>query len=184
MLRIHRHRDELDRVQQVSPWVYRIANNAIIDYYRRPARERPVGAEVEPAGPADLPWPPDVDSADVRAELAGCLRPMLDRLPDKHRQAIMLTEFAGVTQTAAAAQLELSVSGMKTRVQRARRQLKDIVLDCCHVDLDSRGAVTNFYSRDPTCRHCAPELGAGTGNAAPDRTTPQTAQPCTDGAVC
>jgi RNA polymerase sigma-70 factor (ECF subfamily) len=156
MLRIHQHRDELDRVQKVSAWVYRIASNAIIDHYRRPARrERPAGADVEPAGPATV----GAEGPDLAAELAACLRPMLDRLPPKHRQAIMLTEFGGVTQAAAAAQLGLSVSGMKTRVQRARRQLRAILLDCCHVDLDRRGGVTDFHSRGGACQQCAPDGG-------------------------
>lgn len=157
MLRIHRHRTELDRVHNISAWVYRIARNAITDHYRRPAgRELPAGDDLEPTG-----WdgrPPDQDyGAEARTELATCLRPMLERLPLTYQQAILLTEFEGVTQAAAAAQLGLSVSGMKTRVQRARRQLKQILLDCCHVNLDPRGGVNTFQARDPTCAHCGRE---------------------------
>jgi Sigma-70, region 4 len=42
-------------------------------------------------------------------------------------RSLELTEFDGLTQTQAAAQLGISVSGMKTRVQRARGQLKDLL---------------------------------------------------------
>lgn len=94
---------------------------------------------------------------------------MLDRLPATYRQAILVTEFEGVTQATAAGQLGLSVSGMKTRVQRARRQLKQSLLDCCHVNLDARGGVNSFYLHDPTCAPCAPapDEAATTGDPRP-----------------
>ena len=157
MLRIHRNRDELDRVQKISSWVYRVTSNAITDYYRRPARrELPAGADVDPAD-ADRAAPVvDDGDADIRAELARCLRPMIDHLPTGHAQALRLTEFEGMTQTAAAAHLGLSVSGLKSRVQRARRQLKQLLLDCCHVDVDTRGGVTDFRTRDAGCLQCPP----------------------------
>ena len=69
---------------------------------------------------------------------------MIDRLPEKYRQAILLTEYQGMTQTAAAAVLGLSVSGAKTRTQRARSQLKKELTDCCTIELDRRAAVTEF----------------------------------------
>ena len=50
MLRIHRHQDELDHVERVTGWVYRVTTNAITDYYRRAVRrEHPAGADVHAA---------------------------------------------------------------------------------------------------------------------------------------
>ena len=63
----------------------------------------------------------------------------------------MLTELEGVTQAEAAARLGLSVSGMKTRVQRGRSLLEDLLLDCCHVELDSRRGVVGYRSRRGAC---------------------------------
>lgn len=80
---------------------------------------------------------------------------MIERLPEKYRQALLLTESHGVTQTAAAAMLGLSVSGTKTRTQRARRLLKQALIDCCHIELDRRSAVTGFRSRQGACTGCA-----------------------------
>lgn len=157
MLRIHLHSADLAHVEQVAAWVYRITSNAIIDHYRRPARrERPAGADLGVRVPDAASWAPGATDEDIRAraELAGCLRPMVGLLSPKYREAIMLTELGGITQSAAADLLGLSRSGMKTRVQRARRQLKDLLLECCRVDLDVRGEVTGFHSRDAICRHC------------------------------
>jgi RNA polymerase sigma-70 factor (ECF subfamily) len=91
------------------------------------------------------------DTAELRGELARCLTPLVERLPASYREALVLTEVEGATQAEAAARLGLSVSGMKTRVQRARGRLKDLLLDCCHVELDRRRGVTGYRSRRGPC---------------------------------
>jgi RNA polymerase sigma-70 factor, ECF subfamily len=155
MLRIHRSSGELERVERVTGWIYRIAGNAIVDYYRRPARrELPSGwqADVEEPGHFESAWAADESgTAELRGELARCLSPLVERLPASYRQALVLTELEGVTQAEAASRLGLSVSGMKTRVQRARGRLKDLLLDCCHVELDRRRGVTGYRSRRGPC---------------------------------
>jgi RNA polymerase sigma-70 factor, ECF subfamily len=42
-----------------------------------------------------------------------------------------LTDLDGVTQVAAAEQDGISLSGMKSRVQRARKQLAELLTRCC-----------------------------------------------------
>jgi RNA polymerase sigma-70 factor, ECF subfamily len=64
---------------------------------------------------------------------------------------VALTELDGVTQAEAAARLGLSTSGMKSRVQRARAQLKDLLADCCEIELDRRGGVTAYRPRRRPC---------------------------------
>jgi RNA polymerase sigma-70 factor (ECF subfamily) len=72
---------------------------------------------------------------------------MVEALPEPYREAVQLTELDGLTQADAAARLGLSVSGMKSRVQRGRERLKKMILDCCHVELDARGGVIDYRSR-------------------------------------
>ena len=158
MLRIHRHSDELEHAERMLGWVYRIAANAIADHYRRPARrEFPTGhatdvpepyADIEP--PAGMEPGPD----ELRRELAACLAPLIERLPPLYRQALELTEFDGMSQVDAAATLGLSVSGMKARVQRGRQQLRELLLECCEVQLDRRRQVTDVRSRGTACGSC------------------------------
>ena len=48
----------------------------------------------------------------------------------------------------------VSLSGMKSRVQRARLQLRAIVEECCRIDLDRRGAIASYTSRHPARCAC------------------------------
>ena len=157
MLRIHRHSADLEHVDRMAAWVYRIAANAIADHYRRPARrELPSGqaTDVPEVGAAPPPAVAESSPEDLRRELAACLSPLIERLPPLYRQALEVTEFGGLSQVEAATELGLSVSGMKARVQRARRQLRELLLDCCHVELDRRRAPTEVRSRGAVCGTC------------------------------
>ena len=149
MLRVHRHAGELERSSAVGAWVHQIARNAIADHYRRAAvrRERPAGVDL------DRDEAPVLESttAELRSELAGCLNPLLERLPAIYQEALALTELEGLTQAGAAARLGLSTSGMKSRVQRSRAQLRELLVACCEIELDSRGAITSYQPRRAPC---------------------------------
>jgi RNA polymerase sigma-70 factor (ECF subfamily) len=156
MVRIQRHAGEMDRFDHLGAWVQQVTRSAIVDFYRRRAARPELaagsGAEIDEFRASDavdaMPTPA------VRAELARCLRPLVARLPDKYREALELTEFEGLSQVEAAERLGLSTSGMKARVQRGRGQLRDLLLECCCVDLDRRGGVAAYESRAGGCGGC------------------------------
>ena len=57
------------------------------------------------------------------------------------------------TLAEAARIMGVSLSGMKSRVQRGRERLKVILLDCCRIELDCRNAIVAYQKRDaePCC---------------------------------
>ena len=114
----------------------------------------------EPSGSESAPFAEEPGTPELRGELSRCLAPLIERLPGSYRQALVLTEVEGLTQADAASRLGLSVSGMKTRVQRARGRLKDLLLDCCHVELDRRRGVSGYRSRRGQC-----ECGRGSAGS-------------------
>ncbi len=152
-LRIHQRIDGLKDPRRVISWIYQLTRHAVIDHYRKPGRrqEVPAGlaADMETTGLATTAVSLDggEGSGQVRRELAGCLRPMLNRLSPDYRDAIMLVELEGLTQQAAAERLGLSLSGMKSRVQRGRKQLRQMLEACCLIQLDRRGGVAEYEMR-------------------------------------
>jgi RNA polymerase sigma-70 factor, ECF subfamily len=137
----------LDRVDNVSAWLYRSARNAVIDHHR--ARRR-----FDHGLDLNL-WPePDTHDHlpnDATRELAQCLRPMMGALDPAARDALTRVDLEGQTHRQAADQLGLSVSGMKSRVQRARRELKDRLTSCCQVNTDRTGALADYEPKTRTC---------------------------------
>lgn len=140
-LKIHRKLPTLRSDQRVEAWIWRIVRNAIADHFRRHRPNDPLADEVE------LPVEPAADLPD----LACCLRKFVDQLTPAHREALLLTEWDGLAQTDLAKHLGLSASGAKSRVQRARAELKDLLDGCCRFELDRRGNVIEATPREQEC---------------------------------
>jgi RNA polymerase sigma-70 factor, ECF subfamily len=186
-LRAHQHVASIADEQRLLPWLFQITRNAIADYYRSPARRREIGG-VAPDGALDLPEVHRIasalptgesgsnqlpnpnaasDEASALGELAGCVRPLVQQLPPRYRDALTLVEFEGVAQVEVASRLGISVSGMKSRVQRGRSMLRDGLLACCDISRSATGGVLDFAPRP------AAPCGAKESGATP-------AEPCQD----
>jgi len=151
LVRAYTYREGLKEPSRLRSWLYQIVRNTVVDYYRgkRPSEPMPDDLLPEDAGG---------DGCQPGRELAGCLAPLLDGLPAAYREALRLADLEGVAQQDVAARLGLSLSGAKSRVQRARRMLRDSLLACCRVEQDRRGAVV-AYEPVGSCNCCQGSCG-------------------------
>ncbi len=137
-LRVQRGLSALREDERFGPWVYRVARSAIADHRR--ARARHAFAPSEGPEPRVEPFEHEDDGA-VERDLAMYVAPFIAMMPSPYREALTLTELEGLTQREAAEMLGVSVSGMKSRVQRGRDRLRKLLEDCCEIALDSRGRI-------------------------------------------
>ena len=141
-IKVHARIDTLEDETRLAPWLFQITRNTLADYYRRRRPTAPLegidGVEAED----------DYDAAEM---IAASLHDLVDNLPEKYREALSLTEFEGLTQAEMGERLGLSVSGAKSRVQRARGLLRDELLACCHFEFDRRGRVIDYEPRPRCC---------------------------------
>lgn len=147
-IKIHTHLQSLQDTQRIESWIYQIARHAIIDYYRRPDKTTELDESL-------VLVETDEQECDASCEISSSLRAMVDTLPDHYRQALLLTEFDGLSQQALADQLGISLSGAKSRVQRARQKIKDDLLMCCHFEFDRYGRIVDYW--DKCCSCCLKE---------------------------
>lgn len=146
LLRLVRHRHKLAATRDPLAWVMRVAANAVIDHHRRRASARRAMTDYALASGHIDEGPPPADSAST--ELAACVTPFIEQLHPIYRDALKLVEIEGLSQKTAAERLDLSVSGMKSRVQRGRKKLKEAILRCCAVQLDRRGEIMAYRPCD------------------------------------
>jgi RNA polymerase sigma-70 factor (ECF subfamily) len=158
LLRILTGVGALRDADRLHAWVYRTARNVITDHYRSASTGREVAeGDVDDLAAIGLEAPAE-DEATALRELAVCLAPMVRQLPPVYREAVTLADLEGLTQVEAAGRLGLSVSGMKSRVQRGRKQLRAVLEACCRVDLDSQGSIVTYEARRGDA--CAPRCGS------------------------
>ena len=163
LLRVWRHGDDLREDERFGAWLSRIVQTAVIDQFRD--RHRHPVARFELDDPAADPTD---DQGDAKALIAAVLRPFVARLPDRYREAVVLSELEGLAHPAVAERLGLSVSGVKSRVQRGRARLRAMLERCCEIALDARGAPVSCELRpdgvppDGCCRSatCPPPRAA------------------------
>jgi RNA polymerase sigma-70 factor (ECF subfamily) len=136
-VRIQEQLPKLREEDRIDAWIFQIARNVVADAFRRRTRREALGERVTAEGQAQA----SDDDRAAEASLAGCLASMINELPEPYRQAIELTEIRGMTQAEAARLVGISVSGMKSRVQRGREHLKGIIHGFCRVETDVRGGV-------------------------------------------
>ena len=153
-LRMQQGLQALRDEDRFGPWVYRVARSAIIDHRRVLARHPAATEAVE----ADECAPPDSTPYDNGIEelVAMYVAPFVAMLPSPYREALTLTELEGLTQREAAEMMGISLSGMKSRVQRGRRELRAALEACCNIALDARGRIVACEPRPdgalPDCR--------------------------------
>ena len=153
LLRIHKNLKYLNDDSRFGPWVYSVARNAVVDRLRRRDRTEVPTTELDNLAAES--------EADDERELLGCVTPFVARLPQAYRHAITLVELQGLSQEDAARIEGISLSGMKSRVQRARRMLRTMFEECCALTIDARGRVIESVphgdavpcgsSCEPTC---------------------------------
>lgn len=160
-LKVHEHLGAVKRADRIVPWLFQITRNCIIDYYRSPRRKQESPLEIGSDG--DVAQRKDrhvretaADPKKALKELSSCITPLIQKLPPEYREALSLVALQGVPQNVTAKQLGLSVSGMKSRVQRGREKLKALLGRCCHVQMDRRGRIYDYDTKFSTCRTCGP----------------------------
>src|SRR2546423_1982738 len=138
-LRIHKSLPTLRNGERLESWVWRITRNAIAGHFRRLRPSEPLAQNMAPISEisADMP------------DLRPCVRQFIDQLKPLYREALLLTEWQGLTQREMSRRLKITASGAKSRVQRVREQLKKLLLDCCRFELDRRGNILEMTPRGP-----------------------------------
>lgn len=157
LLRVFRGTSGLRDVDRFGSWLAAMVRNAIADHLR--SRQRHPLASGDGADIAEQePHEPD-DAA--RKGLITALRPFVERLPAIYREVITLSELDDIPHAEIARRLSISVSGVKSRVQRGREQLHRMLTDCCQISVDARGGVVDCVPRQETAAAgcCAPADG-------------------------
>ncbi|WP_068271634.1 sigma-70 family RNA polymerase sigma factor, partial [Aldersonia kunmingensis] len=149
-LRMAKGLDNLRDRDRVLGWMYSITRNAITDYYRAAPHRHELAVDTLPDNPSDTDSDPDLGD-DVQRELSACLQPMLSGLPTDQADAVRMVDLEAQTHVTAATSAGISVSGMKSRVQRGRAALRQRLVACCQVSQDPRGHVHDYQPRSGSC---------------------------------
>jgi RNA polymerase sigma-70 factor, ECF subfamily len=144
-LKIMLHSDKIERADNLRQYLYGIARNATNDYFRNKKITIDNQHSDEPTQGEEIT--PSLNAAIAEC----CMRNFIAQLPEKYREALILTEFEGVSQKELAKLLHISYSGAKSRVQRGKEKLKDLLFDCCAYKSDRYGNLLDAEATNCGC---------------------------------
>ncbi|WP_370276883.1 RNA polymerase sigma factor SigZ [Pontibacterium sp.] len=145
LIKTHRNMGSLRASDKLKPWLFQLANNTVIDFYRKRGKDRSIDPEVL--------WY-DEDEPQVQEQLSDCVLPFIDALPAETAQLLKAIDIEGRSQKEYAEEKGISYSTVKSRVQRGRLKLRVLFEQCCHMDLDRQGRVIEYRARTGQCDNC------------------------------
>jgi len=149
-LRAHRDVGSLRQKSRAEAWLFAIARRAVADFYRKRQHQSHVSAaeEIPDAVDERTQSPENLSSYsgehDVHEEVLSWLRPTADEIDEPYRTALIRADFDKVSQRDLAKELNLSESGLKSRVQRGRKMLADALKRCCEIEFGPDGRAVAF----------------------------------------
>jgi RNA polymerase sigma-70 factor (ECF subfamily) len=137
-VKVGRGLDAFRGESSLSTWIYRIANNAALDRLRSsqndPQKRLPLEDFAEIECDEEIRTDERQHSAEkkvLRREMNGCIREIIDKLPDSYRSVIVLSELEGFKDGEIADIIGLSLQATKIRIHRARAKLRDELSKAC-----------------------------------------------------
>lgn len=149
-IKFQKHGAQVRDPRRMMGWLIQVARNTVADHFRAAHDTEPFDDDHATSLPEE---PPSFahEETRLREELAAYVKSVVDGLPSIYRDAILKTEYDGFSQVELAAELGLSVSAAKSRVQRARAMVRETIDRCCHFEVDRYGTVVDCTPKESRC---------------------------------
>jgi len=128
-------------IKNVRSWMFQIAHNTTIDYLKK-----------ENKFTHEVPEVFEKDENNTYKEVQDLLKPLIELLPDKYAIPLQLSDIEELKQAKVSTKLNLSLTATKSRIQRARKLLKEKIIECSNLELDEKGKLLSLEIK----RSCGP----------------------------
>ncbi len=145
---------KLNTVENLQEYLYKMARNAVVDSFRSKK------LKFEKFTPYKVDSPTTFLNENLEESNTEslnniiskcCITPFINKLPAKYRDALMASEINNMSQKELAEHLNISYSGAKSRVQRGREKLKNLLQECCNFEHDNYGNLIQKNSENCSC---------------------------------
>ncbi len=112
-------------------WLFTVTRNQLIDFQRKQKNTEPLAEDIEEGN----------ETISAIESLSSCLPHALKQLDRKDRDILQKCDLDGLSQSDYAEQNNLGISAAKSRIQRARKRLKQQLSKLCNIQYDPTGKV-------------------------------------------
>ncbi len=149
-LKVHSSIATLKDSEKLDAWLKRIVYTTLMDIYRKKQKEQTkklllIEDDSEPEN-------------EGNAALIECIVSLLRLLPDGQRELLETIEVKGISQAEYARQNKLPLSTVKSKVQRSRQKIKELVKSNCVLTNDKYGNVVDYTLPEKNLKKSASKL--------------------------
>ncbi len=145
-IKIQKNINSLQEDKKLKSWIYTIARNAIFDFYKskkiKTSEFDEKYLQIE-----------ELSEDSSFLEISECLSHMIKTLPEKYSQALEQVDLQWKSQIELSKYLNISIPWAKSRVQRGRKLLKQMFIDCCKPSLDKHWNIIEVHQKGK-CTQC------------------------------
>ncbi|MBE7628473.1 sigma-70 family RNA polymerase sigma factor [Tenacibaculum piscium] len=143
-IKIHTKINTLKDTTKLKSWVFSIARNSILDYFKNNNKTFEF---------ANFETSTNIKSAEIHTA-KDCLEGILKNLPKKYRIPLLLSDIQGVKQQEIADTLQQSLSTTKSQIQRGRKMITKGFIDCCGFVTNENGKLVGEIKDKKDCKIC------------------------------
>jgi RNA polymerase sigma-70 factor (ECF subfamily) len=138
-LRVQKNLDSVRDPDKVSSWIFRIAYNLCHDHFRQSKRSSVNNSLLQ----VEIPTFKEamVQKKLEQNQMGLCVQDKMDLLPKDYRTVLILSDIMAFSQKEIAEILSISVPNVKVRIHRARKKMRAILEEHCHLGLDERSVL-------------------------------------------
>jgi RNA polymerase sigma-70 factor (ECF subfamily) len=136
---------DIEDFDDVEDTLFRIARNAVADYSFGSGDHMELRRQER--GAASREGAPTQEETKLLQQLALFVRGVVDGLPDPYREALLLTDYQGLTYDELGDRLGINLLAAMSRVQQARVEVKCIIEGCFKMAADRHATVFDYQSR-------------------------------------
>ena len=133
-------KSDIGNLENVKSWVYTIAKNTIIDYYRK--------KKIQTEDVGDLNLEAQYNEDHAVEELSNCITPYVNALPETYRQIMQLSELENKSQKEIATLLKINYVTVRSKIQRGRMKLKELFSKCCSIKQGGKGSIMDYIQNE------------------------------------
>jgi RNA polymerase sigma-70 factor (ECF subfamily) len=122
-----------NEIKNSRAWMYQIAHNTVIDHLMKEGKFADEVTEILV-----------VDENNTYEDVEELVEPLIKLLPEKYAEPLLLSDIEGINQIEISKKMNLSLTATKSRIQRARKLLKEKIIECCNLETNASGIPTSI----------------------------------------
>ncbi len=147
LIKILTKAQQIKSTDSLKSWLFMVTRNQIIDFYR--AKKNDLNIEQLTIHPAH-----EEEKNSAYLHLESCLAGFVNQLPEDYKHLLMESEINGKSQKDLSESLNLNYVTVRSKVQRGRTRIRNMILDSCALEKDRAGRVVNCEPRQEKNNGC------------------------------